>query len=114
MPHLDVLCRHIQARKINTIVVKRAVNVFVNSVGRIRDDIDTVSPEGDARDFVWREKHRISDAKEVCDRISTEAHNLFQSSSLDAAKLLDFSTFLEYSKNIQSAYGIMLLKIAQW
>jgi hypothetical protein len=52
MPHLDVLYRHIQARQINTIEVKRAVNVFVNSVGRIRDDIDTVSPEGDARDFV--------------------------------------------------------------
>jgi hypothetical protein len=86
--------------------VKSAVNVFVNAVGRIRDDIDTISPEGDARDFVGREKrrrlelNRIPDIKEVCDRIATEAVSRFQSSSHpDAAKLLDCSNFLEYSKN---------------
>jgi hypothetical protein len=91
--------------------VKSAVNVFVNAVGRIRDDIDTISPEGDARDFVGRERrrrielNRIPDTKEVCDRITTEARNRFQSSShLDAAKLLVFSDFFEYSKKIQRAY----------
>jgi hypothetical protein len=110
MPHVDVLYRQIQARQIDTIKVKSAVNVFVNAVGRIQDDIDTISP-GDARDFVGREKrwrielNRIPDAKEVCDRITTEARNRFRSSShLDAAKLLDCSNFFEYSKKIQRAY----------
>jgi hypothetical protein len=50
MPHVDVLYRQIQARQIDTIKLKSAVNVFVNAVGRIRDDIDTVSPEEDARE----------------------------------------------------------------
>jgi hypothetical protein len=87
MPHVGVLYRQIQARQIDTIKVKIALNVFVNAVGRIQGSIDTISPEGDARDFVGREKrrrielNRIPDAKEVCDRITTEARNRVQSSS---------------------------------
>ena len=45
------------------------------------------------------ENRRVPDAKEVCDRIISEARSRFQSSShLDVAKLLDCDNFLEYSQ----------------
>jgi hypothetical protein len=85
--------------------------MFVNATSGIREDTDTISTEGNFRDFVGTKKrrrielNRIPDAKEVCDLITTESPELFQSSShINAAKILDCSNFLQHSKSFQRAY----------
>ena len=104
MPHLEILYMQIQSRQIDSIKAKKAVDAFRMAVHNIRDSIDSMPIELD-RDCSGREKrrrfenHRVSDAKEVCDRITVEVSSRFQSSShLDVAKLLDCDNFLEYSQ----------------
>jgi hypothetical protein len=79
--------------------------MFVNATSGIREDIDTISTEGNFRDFVGRKKrwrielNRMPHAKEVRDLITTESPELFQSSShINAAKILDCSNFLNIQK----------------
>lgn len=101
MYHVDILYNQIQSRQIDTLKVKHNVKNFITAVEHVRNEVnDIMTGKTDSESKRRRiESCRVPDAKEVCDRITTETRDRFEKTShLDAAKLLDSANFEEFSK----------------
>ena len=104
MPHVDILYNQLQARQIDAVRAQHAVHAFTSAVEKVRDATDDVAHQiGTSNEELTRKRRRnfhfSTDAKEVCDRITTEVRCRFESTEhLDAAKLLDSQNFELFSK----------------
>ena len=102
MPHVDILYNQLQSRFIDPVKARNAVSHFIDAVKKIRESTDQDHNETETLSKNKRRKleGRHIDAKEVCDRITQEAHDRFKSlSHLDVANLLNSVNFRDFSEN---------------
>ncbi|XP_067013750.2 zinc finger MYM-type protein 1 [Anabrus simplex] len=99
MSRVNILQKQLQVRSVNALEVKFAVSNFTRAINIIRDSFDKTAVatfDSKRQKLACKRTH----AREVCDRMVTEARDCFlMLDHLEVAKLLDSSKFDKYSSN---------------